>query len=182
MIKLWQYGRESAWRKSDDFEVCRQIQTINWNVPIIFLTSLSDSHHAVEGLELGAFDYIRKDASLREIDARIKSVLARTGGHSSIVHITADSYIDNRQMTVIVCKERYKVSLRIIKLLHLLLQQKNHLCAREALIVKIWGYDCINSDVYLNQSIGKLRSILSADKRVEINAYRNSGVVLRIKD
>lgn len=160
------------------FEVCGQIREIDQSVPVIFLTSLSDSLNAVKGLELGAYDYIRKDASLEEIEVRIKSVLTRTGGHHSKIRITEESYIDNLQRTIVVCGETHKAGQRIIKLLHLLLQQKNQLCKRDDLVTRIWGNDCINGDVYLNQSIATLRRILSADKRLSIKSFRNAGIIL----
>lgn len=58
------------------FEVCKQIQEIDENIPVIFLTSLSDTKNAIKGLESGAYDYIRKDTDLEEIEVRIKAILA----------------------------------------------------------------------------------------------------------
>lgn len=161
------------------FEVCKQIQEIDENIPVIFLTSLSDTKNAIKGLESGAYDYIRKDTDLEEIEVRIKAILARTG-YNNIVPITDTCHIDNRKLAVVIQDNEYPLNNRSIRLLQLLLQQKNHICERDFLTAKIWGDNKINADIYLNQSIGTLRRILSADKRITLKSFRNTGVMLKI--
>ncbi len=161
------------------FEVCKQIQEIDENIPVIFLTSLSDTKNAIKGLESGAYDYIRKDTDLEEIEVRIKAILARTG-YNNIVPITDTCHIDNRKLAVVIQGNEYPLNNRSIRLLQLLLQQKNHICERDFLTAKIWGDNKINADIYLNQSIGTLRRILSADKRITLKSFRNTGVMLEI--
>ena len=162
------------------FEVCKRIQEIDEDIPIIFLTSLSDARNAIKGLESGAYDYIRKDTDLREIEVRIKAILVRTG-FNNIVRITDTCYIDNRKLAIVVQDKEYPVGNRSIRLLQLLLQQKNHICERDFLTEKIWGDNKINADIYLNQSISTLRRILSADKRITLKSFRNAGVMLEIE-
>lgn len=161
------------------FEVCKQIQEIDENIPVIFLTSLSDTKNAIKGLESGAYDYIRKDTDLEEIEVRIKAILARTG-YNNLVPITDTCHIDNRKLAVVIQGNEYPLNNRSIRLLQLLLQQKNHICERDFLTAKIWGDNKINADIYLNQSIGTLRRILSADKRITLKSFRNTGVMLEI--
>lgn len=161
------------------FEVCKQIQEIDENIPVIFLTSLSDTKNAIKGLESGAYDYIRKDTDLEEIEVRIKAILARTG-YNNIVPITDTCHIDNRKLAVVIQDNEYPFNNRSIRLLQLLLQQKNHICERDFLTAKIWGDNKINADIYLNQSIGTLRRILSADNRITLKSFRNTGVMLKI--
>lgn len=161
------------------FDVCKQIQEIDENIPVIFLTSLSDTKNAIKGLESGAYDYIRKDTDLEEIEVRIKAILARTG-YNNIIPITDTCHIDNRKLAVVIQDNEYPLNNRSIRLLQLLLQQKNHICERDFLAAKIWGDNKINADIYLNQSIGTLRRILSADKRITLKSFRNTGVMLEI--
>ena len=161
------------------FEVCKQIQEIDENIPVIFLTSLSDTKNAIKGLESGAYDYIRKDTDLEEIEVRIKAILARTR-YNNIVPITDTCHIDNRKLAVVIQGNEYPLNNRSIRLLQLLLQQKNHICERDFLTAKIWGDNKINADIYLNQAIGTLRRILSADKRITLKSFRNTGVMLEI--
>jgi DNA-binding response OmpR family regulator len=61
----------------DGFEVCRRI---DGRVPVIMLTARDDEADVVAGLELGADDYVSKPFSPRQLTARVKAVLRRTGG------------------------------------------------------------------------------------------------------
>lgn len=160
------------------FEVIEHIRETDDRIPVIFLTSLADSQTVIKGLELGAYDYIRKDAELPEIEARIRSVLARTGERVHTIHITENSRIDKGHMAIVVHGEAHKTGYRTLKLLQLLLQQKNRLVQRDYLTSAIWGDNNINGDIYLNQAIGTLRRILSADKDVKLKSYRNAGIIL----
>lgn len=163
------------------FEVCKRIQEIDEDIPIIFLTSLSDARNAIKGLESGAYDYIRKDTDLREIEVRIKAILVRTG-LNNIVRITDTCYIDNRKLAIVVHNQEHKTSHRAVKLLQLLLQRKNQLCERDYLTTKVWGDEFINADIYLNQTIVTLRHILSEDDSIKIKAYRNAGIILEVNN
>lgn len=160
------------------FAVMEHIREKGPGIPVIFLTSLTDSQTVIKGLGLGAYDYIRKDTELPEIEARIRAILARTCTHGDIIHITENSSMDNRHMTIAVHGKMHKVGYRVIELLHLLVQQKNRLCQRDFLISSIWGDDNINGNIYLNQAVGTLRRILSADKDVKLKSYRNVGIIL----
>lgn len=162
------------------FEVMKQIQTLETPPPVIFLTSLADPHSAITGLESGACDYIRKDTDIREIDARIRATLTRSGPHNDIIRLTENSHIDNRRLEIVVQGEAHKARHKVIKLLRTLLQYKGQRCQRDFLIDRVWGEKCINGDLYLNQSVGILRRMLAADKRLKLITYRNAGVVLEI--
>ena len=63
----------------DGFEVCRKLRQKEINVPIIMLTAKGDEIDKVIGLEIGADDYITKPFSIRELLARIKAHLRRSG-------------------------------------------------------------------------------------------------------
>lgn len=162
------------------FEVLRQLRRLDASLPVIFLTSLTDSTHAIQGLQSGACDYIRKDMDLREIDIRIRTTLARTGHRNAVVPITDDSSIDLRKRQIVVRSHSYRVSYKCIQLLQLLVQHRNTICSRENLVGDIWGEKCINGDLYLNQAISTLRRILSDDPHIALIAYRNSGIALTI--
>src|SRR5260370_5055827 len=64
----------------DGFEVCRQLRDQRRTTPILFLTALSGVDHRVNGLDLGADDYLTKPFAFRELEARVRALLRRTGG------------------------------------------------------------------------------------------------------
>src|SRR2546427_490439 len=66
--------------KMDGLAVCKELRQKNPQMPILMLTAKDDVVDKVLGLEMGADDYITKPFSLRELEARIKSVLRRAPG------------------------------------------------------------------------------------------------------
>lgn len=165
----------------EGFELCRRLQQRNPGLQVIFLTSLAEGRHAVRGLEAGACDYIRKDASIEEIDARIRGVLARSGRHDGRIRLTERCTVDCRDQTIVVNGIRHKAGARIVHLLLLLDERRNSLCPREALITAIWGEEHLNGEAYLNQAIARLRHILEADPQLRITTHRNAGVILTVQ-
>src|SRR2546425_11746178 len=67
------------------FDVCKRLRTDS-NIPIIMLTARADETDRVVGLELGADDYVTKPFSMRELMARVKTVLRRTSAEESAEH------------------------------------------------------------------------------------------------
>ncbi|WP_260405635.1 response regulator transcription factor, partial [Paenibacillus sp. 598K] len=63
-------------------ELCKEVQR-RWRTPVIMLTAKSDEWHKVVALEIGADDYLSKPFGMRELLARIKAVLRRSGALSS---------------------------------------------------------------------------------------------------
>lgn len=163
------------------FELCRRLQQRSPGLPVIFLTSLAEGRHAVEGLEAGACDYIRKDASIEEIDARIRGILARCKRNDGVIRLTERSSVDLRDQTILVNGIRHRVGVRIIRLLLLLDERRNSLCPRKTLIAGVWGGESINGEVYLNQAIVRLRHLLEEDPQLQITTRRFAGVMLTVQ-
>lgn len=65
--------------RTDGFEVCRQLRDQKRMTPILFLTALSGVDHRVNGLDLGADDYLIKPFAFRELEARVRALLRRDG-------------------------------------------------------------------------------------------------------
>jgi two-component system alkaline phosphatase synthesis response regulator PhoP len=82
--------------KMDGLEVCRRIREAGHTIPILMLTAKSQEIDVVRGLEMGADDYITKPFSVRELLARIKAALRRTGAGKGLSRILAigDATVD----------------------------------------------------------------------------------------
>ena len=75
---------------ADGWQVCREIRTIS-QIPVIFLSAKGETFDKVLGLELGADDYMVKPFEPKELTARVKAVLRRTGtsekdGHEEVIY------------------------------------------------------------------------------------------------
>lgn len=145
------------------YDVCRKIKE-KGNTPVIFLTAFDDEVNVVMGLELGADDYISKPFRIRELTARIKTVLRRTGS------IPADEInigsISVRLKEARVLKNGRELFLTALeyRLLLVLLQNRGHILTRAALLEGIWDVagDFV-SDNTLTVYIKRLREKIEDD-------------------
>ncbi len=78
----------------DGWEVCRRLRASHQSMPILFLTALGEVEHRVQGLDLGADDYLVKPFDFRELEARVRALLRRDGAERSPVVRFLDLTLD----------------------------------------------------------------------------------------
>ena len=133
------------------------------SIPIIFTTALDSEANIVKGLNLGADDYMVKPLSMKELKARVKAVLRRTGAHDTILDArqcvsTKDGLkIDNLSKTVVMDGERLNLSKLEYELLALFLQNRGKVFSREDLIEHCWPKDGYVLDRSVDVCITRLR-------------------------
>lgn len=146
------------------YDVCRRIKE-KGNAPVIFLTAYDDEVNVVMGLELGADDYITKPFRIKELLARIKSVLRRTSGG------TADGKLYIQNITISTNEARvFKNGTEIIltameyRLLLILLNNRGSVLSRNQLLENIWDVsgDFVNDNT-LTVYIKRLRDKIEDD-------------------
>ena len=123
------------------YDVCKQIKEMG-DLPVIFLTAYDDEVNVVMGFDLGADDYISKPFRLKELTARIKSVLRRYNKE------TADGIIKIKDITINttsakVSKAGEEVILTAMeyRLLLILLNNRGRILSRTQLLENIWDID-----------------------------------------
>jgi DNA-binding response OmpR family regulator len=123
----------------DGFEVCRRIAG---QVPVIMLTARDEEPDRVAGLELGADDYVSKPFSPRELTARVKAVLRRTGqgavaedvsalGPVTLARGSREVRVDGREV---------ELTQREFDLLDYLLRHAGQVVTRGQLLESVWGF------------------------------------------
>lgn len=146
------------------YDVCRKIKE-KGQAPVIFLTAFDDEVNVVMGLELGADDYIAKPFRIKELLARIKSVLRRAGNG------TADTKLHVQNITVSTNEARvFKNDQEIIltameyRLLLILLNNRGSVLSRNQLLENIWDVsgDFVNDNT-LTVYIKRLRDKIEDD-------------------
>lgn len=146
--------------KLSGWELC---QTITRPVPIIFLTAKSAEVDKMTGFSLGADDYITKPFSPRELVARIKAVLRRSGllqQSGTMLHFTELSI--NTEAQRVECNEQLTaLSPKEFELLLFLARHPQLLFSREQLLTNIWGYDFEGDDRTVDATIKRLRHKLN---------------------
>ena len=138
------------------FEMAARIKTDpkTSSIPVIFITAKDTEDDAVEGLELGADDYIPKPFSVREVLSRVKAVLRRTGQQpgsgSGIV-------IDDARKTVAVDGRQLALTRTEYDILKLLYTGKGKVFSREDILSTVWPDDVIVTDRTVDVNIARLR-------------------------
>jgi DNA-binding response OmpR family regulator len=153
----------------DGFEVCKQLRK-EGDVPIIMLTARDEEVDRVVGLEIGADDYVVKPFSVRELLARVKTVLRRvqTTGPSSdqqaMGPLTMGPLsLDPSRHEVQWHEAPFTLSPLEFELLHTFLRHGGQVLSREQLLDLVWGYafagDLRVVDTAMKRLRGKLRAI-----------------------
>lgn len=124
----------------DGFEVCRRI---GGRVPVIMLTARDEEADVVAGLELGADDYMSKPFSPRQLTARVKAVLRRTGGAGpggDDVTTLGPVTLARGSREVRVDGSEVELTQREFDLLEYLLRRAGQVVTREELLESVWGF------------------------------------------
>jgi len=144
------------------FDVCKELRKRNITVPVILLTAKGEEIDKVLGLELGADDYLTKPFSLRELLARIKAILRRSGGQNEPAAVEKFVTIGLLQVDFTNYKARaedreIKLSHKEFEILHYLWDHKQAVVSRADLLKNIWEYDEFPTTRTVDNFILKLR-------------------------
>lgn len=163
--------------KLDGMQVCRTLRQES-KVPIIMLTAKKEEIDRIVGLELGADDYMTKPFSVRELSARIKSVLRRTLPQDapSAAGRFGDLQFDPERFTVSVKNKSIALSSKEFTFLKILIEAKGKALTRDQLLEKVWGYDqSMDIDTRtIDQHITRLREKLGPEAK-RIITVKNVG-------
>ncbi len=156
-------------------EVCRRMRAVA-PVPIIIVSALDTESDIVRGLELGAEDYIAKPYRLRELIARIRSVLRRVSPPSQVAPVVGSNEVARADVVVAgpfevnfarrvvtACGSTIHLSRREFDLLALLLSPPGQVRTREELIDKLWSGRDLSDTRTLDTHVRRLRVKLEPD-------------------
>lgn len=151
--------------KMDGLAVCKELRQKAAYIPILMLTAKDDVVDKVLGLEMGADDYITKPFSLRELEARIKSVLRRSRTSVS-TEPSADEApivrgklrIDPAKREVTVGERQVELTPKEFDLLRLFASNPGRVFPRKYLLEKIWDYSYEGYDRTIDSHINRLRA------------------------
>ena len=127
----------------DGFAICDEVRKGDRDQPIIMLTAKTSDEDIVNGLALGADDYIAKPFSIAQLVLRVKAVLRRSRlGLEQAAQITlADVEIDTRNLSGRRGNEPLTFTRREIEILQYLHTHAERPVSRDELLTRVWGYD-----------------------------------------
>jgi len=138
----------------DGMDICKEIRTFS-SVPIIMVTARIEEIDRLLGLELGADDYVCKPFSPREVVARVKSVLRRTGGQATIQ--APDLVLDESRYLATFRGKNLDLTAVEFQLLNFLAANPGRIYSRSHLMDRIYPDRRVVSDRTIDSHIKKLR-------------------------
>ncbi len=140
--------------KKDGLQVLREIRRNKVQSMVLILTARSTVEERVDGLRLGADDYLTKPFAFAELLARVETLLRRQGvGHGSVLRV-ADVELDVETRAVRRSMKKIQLTAKEYLLLEFLMRNKNRILTRREIAEQVWGYTFDTGtnvvDVYVN--------------------------------
>ncbi len=164
----------------DGIEVLKSIRLARPALPVILLTAKAEIDERIEGLDLGATDYVTKPFSFRELLARIRAHLRSAGEGSETTLETAGIKLDLVDRVATRGELRVRLPQREAALLAYLMRHTDRVCSREEILAAVWGYDHDPGTNVVQVYVGYLRRKLGLPgSPAPIETVRSVGYRLR---
>lgn len=166
----------------DGYHVARAVRAARCGTPILMLTARSSLEDRIEGLNAGADYYLPKPFDSRELLACVNALLRRQGGQVDELSL-GNTALELGSCTL-VCGERgVRLSAREFDVMRFLLQARDRISPKEAILEKVWGYDSNAVENHVEIYVGFLRKKLaSIGSNVKIEAVRRLGYRLEVEN
>lgn len=146
----------------DGFEICKEVRRRS-DVPIMFITARTGQEDILKGYALGCDDYIVKPFSLPVFHEKVMALIRRSKGLVRYdVMTVGDITLDPNKGIVTHNGEELSLASKEYEILKLLMENKNSVVSREAILDKVWGYDNSGDIRLLDNHIKKLRKKLGS--------------------
>jgi len=167
----------------DGFGMLKRLRESGDRTPVVFLTARDTSADAVEGLVLGADDYLSKPFSLEELVARVEAVMRRTDAspNASSTMTLADLTIDDVAHRVTRGAEEIHLSPTEYKLAAFLLANTGRVMSRGQLLTNVWGYSPDDDPSVVETYIGYVRKKIDHIEPKLIQTVRGVGYTMRVE-
>ncbi len=174
--------------KKDGFSLASDIRKLDKHVPVVFLTAKSMIEDKIEGLKIGADDYITKPFENEELLLRIKAILKRSTGYekddeNNLFSIGNFTY-DHEKFLLINTQENTekKLTKKEADLLKLFTSYFDQVVEREMILNMVWGDDSYFLGRSLDVFITKIRKYLKADERIKILNVHGVGFRMTLEE
>lgn len=166
--------------KIDGFSLLRKIRNEGNNLPVLFLTARDSIEDRVEGLDIGADDYLVKPFAFEELLARIRVLIRKNSVSNSNIITVADLTVDISSRKVIRGNKDISLSAKEYELLQYLAVNNGIVLSREKIEDHIWNYDYEGGTNVVDVYVRYLRKkIDEGHEKKLIHTVRGMGYVLR---
>ncbi len=156
----------------DGWQVCREVRRSS-NIPIIMLTARGEEFDRILGFELGTDDYLVKPFSTRELVARVKALLKRTGKPTQAIDNLNFPGLSVDRTSRVVKVDGVEIALtpKEFDLLHFLAKNPGRVFSREQLMETVWGYDYYGDLRTVDTHIKKIREKIKGERSYIVTVW-----------
>lgn len=148
----------------DGLSILKNLRDRKNTVPVILVTARSETNERVQGLSLGADDYIPKPFYMDELLARVQAVLRRTSGDQLSILRASDLTVNLIAREIRRGKEEIVLPPREFSLLEYLMRSPGRVFTRSQILEHVWGYDFDPQTNLVDVCIQRLRSKIDSDR------------------
>jgi two-component system response regulator RegX3 len=169
----------------DGYEICNEIRSKDRDQPIIMLTAKTSDEEIIQGLKLGADDYVAKPFSIQQLVLRVEAVLRRSQvgiEQARTITLGDDVQIDTENLSGQNGAEALTFTKREIEVISYLAANSSRPVPREELLTKVWGY-ARNLEIEtrtVDIHIAKIRRKIEADPKQPANLVTVRGAGYRL--
>ena len=170
--------------KKDGFTLAKDIRRMNSNMPIIFLTAKALKEDTIEGLKLGADDYMTKPFSVDELVLRMENIfkrLPKTEASTQNNFKIGKFDFDNTVRVLKIGNKELKLTTKESELLKMLAVYVDRILERQVALNAVWGTDSYFAGRSMDVYIAKLRKYLKDDPSIEILNIHGTGFKMIVK-
>lgn len=151
------------------------------STPVLLLSARGEVNERVEGLNLGADDYLPKPFELAELVARVRALVRRGSENKAVVLRVADLTLDTVSHEAKRGNTKIELTSREYRLLEYLMRSAGRLCARMMILEKVWDYDFDPGTNLVDVYIKRLREKIDAGFEPKLlHTARGTGYILRV--
>lgn len=164
----------------DGFTLASEVRKLDVQVPILFLSALTQTEDVIKGFHLGANDYIRKPFKVEELIVRIESLVKRNMRTTPMIYSIGNYTLDTNKSLLSIGTYFEKLSFRETELIRRLFENKDAVVPREEIIKTYWKDDTYFTGRSLDVFISRIRKYFIHDNRIHITNVRGVGYVMNI--
>lgn len=164
----------------DGFTLVGEIRKLDAQIPVIFLSALTQTEDVVKGFHLGGNDYIRKPFKVEELIVRIDALSKRSMRSVPMIYHIGTYTLDTNKNLLSHAAVSEKLSFRETELIRRLFENKDTVVPREEIIKTYWKDDTYFTGRSLDVFISRIRKYFIKDERIRITNVRGVGYVMNI--
>jgi len=164
----------------DGLSVVKQLRAQGNSTPVLLCSARGDASERIEGLNMGADDYLAKPFVVEELIARVRALLRRGGERQPSVLRLGDLTLDTTTRTAQRGDGTIELTTREYRLLEYLMSSSPRVCTRMMILDKVWDFGFDPGSNIVDVYIRKLRAKIDADAKVKLlHSVRGTGYVMK---